>query len=117
MTDVSRYRRTATEEEMRGAITEAVEHQGGRVFYINDSRRTPEMADWVDLVLVLPRRGVVALVELKSARRQVTPGQAALMADLEACHRMEAWVVRAGEGRAGEIEYDDLMRWLEGGSS
>lgn len=114
MTPLARYRALPTEAAMEEAIREAVKPQGGRVFHINDSRRTPEMEDWVDLVIVLPRRGVVALVELKSAKRKVEPGQAALMADLQACHRLESWFVRAGEARTGEISYDDLMRWLEG---
>jgi len=110
--DVSGYRTSAREIEMREAIIDLVTRQGGFVFHIRDSRGAPEMVSFPDLVIVQPNRGVVSFVELKSQSRRVTPGQAEVMAALEVCARAEAWIVRPEPKTEGEMAYGTLLNWL-----
>lgn len=107
---VAAYHRTLTESAMRAAITEAVERQGGRVFWVSDSRYAPAMADFPDLVILLPPRAI--FVELKSWRRTVTDGQRAVLDLLCECPRTEAFVVRSDPRDATEIGYQQFLEWL-----
>lgn len=108
---ISLYRRSMCETEMRKGVIEAVERQGGKVLWLPDSRATA-FADWPDLTIVLGDR--LILVELKSWRRLVTPGQADMLARLSECRRVEAFVVRSEPRSAEEIGYQQFMDWLEG---
>jgi hypothetical protein len=116
MTAIARYRATTTEAQMRDAIEQAVALKGGKLFFIRDSRATPEMAHWPDLVLMLPNCGVVAFVELKSQKRIVTAGQHGVMATLEQCRDAVSMIVRP-EPKPGEVAYAAFMDWLEGVAS
>lgn len=98
---------------MREAIVAAVEHRGGRCLYLPDSRGTA-FGDWPDLTIVLGER--LILVELKSIRRTLTPGQSDMLARLAECRRVEAFVVRSEPRNAEETGYTAFMDWLAGGS-
>lgn len=111
---IAAYRRTLTEEQMRDAIAEAVAWLGGIAFYVHDSRRTPSMADWPDLELILPHRRAVASVELKSQKRIVTPGQARVLELLRDCDRHETFAVRPDPREPTETSYDAFLEWLGG---
>ena len=111
----TRYRERTTEAQMRDAIGTLVTLHGGAMFFVNDSRRTPEMEHWLDLELILPHLQTVAHVELKSQRRNLTDGQRHILALLRECHRSESFVVRPVP-REDEIAFDDFCNWLGGGS-
>jgi hypothetical protein len=108
---VTSYRRTMSERAMQEAISEAVHALGGRCWYVHDSRYAPATVDLPDLIIALPR-GVVALVELKSQRRQVTDGQHAAITLLQGCHRIETFIVRPEPKGERETAYDAFMDWL-----
>jgi hypothetical protein len=116
MTTITRYRRTVSEAAMREAIIELVTLQGGRVFYIADTRQAPELVDLPDLIVLLPHRRAVAFVELKSQRRATTPGQEAVLELLAECQVCESFIVRP-EPKPGEVAYAAFMDWLEGVAS
>ena len=99
-----------TEREMERAIRDAV-GKGGFVFHIRDSRGAPEMADFPDLVVILPAKRCVLFLELKSQTRRVTDGQRAVLDALDACRQVESFVVRPSP-LPMEISYARLMNWL-----
>lgn len=101
---------------MRDAIEKLVTLHAGHLFFVNDSRRAPEMEDWLDLELIIPHLGTVAHVELKSQRRNVTAGQRRILTLLQECPRSEAFIVRPVPRDETETSYDDFIRWLGGGS-
>lgn len=106
----SQYRLTVTEKEMEAVIRDAVGTRG-RVFHIRDSRGLPDWEGFPDLVIILPERNRVLFVELKSQKRKVTMGQAAVMIELEQCHEIEAYIVRP-KPKTGEIGFEQLMEVL-----
>ena len=106
------YRRTLTEAAMREAVADLVALHGGELFYVNDSRRVPEMEDWPDLQLILPHRRTVAHVELKSIRRNLTLGQQRVLTLLRECDRSETFLVRPEPRDETETSYDALLEWL-----
>lgn len=95
---------------MEEAIRDLVKHKHGRVFHLRDASRAPELVDLPDLIVLLP--GLVALLELKSARRAVTPGQAEVAGLVASAGRVVGGIVRAVP-RAGEIGYDEMLELLE----
>lgn len=109
---VAAYTRSLSESAMREAITEAVERLGGRVFYVSDSRYAPSMTDFPDLVIILPSKGRVLFVELKSWRRPITDGQRSVLDMLAACDRVESYVVRSEPRDVHETGYQAFMDWL-----
>lgn len=111
---ITAYRKTMTEQQMRCAIIETVERTGGRVFYVHDSRSAPAMADFPDLVLLLPNQRMTVFVELKSWRRAITDGQRAVLDLLGECPRADAFVVRSEPRDETEIGFERFMAWLGG---
>ena len=104
-------RRLPLETEMEQAVREAVEYRGGRCWSIRDSRKFA-VQDMPDLIVVLPP--VIYLVELKSQRRQITDGQAAVLELLEGCEFVQSGIVRPIPRDAGEISYDDFINLIKG---
>lgn len=96
---------------MRAVIAELVSLKHGRMFWIPRSDVVPAMADWPDLVLIVPPR--VIFCELKSQTRRITPGQADVIALLESCSDVDALIVRPVP-KEGEISYDDLIGLIKG---
>jgi hypothetical protein len=90
----------ATEAEMQATITELVERKHGRVFHIRDSRFAPEMEAFPDLVIICPP--ILAIVELKSIKRRVTPNQQAVLDLLEQCTGLVTGIFRP-------YDLDDLL--------
>src|SRR5436190_20427581 len=109
---VAAYRKQLTEAGMRQAITEAVERQGGRVWFVSDSRYAPGTVDLPDLIVALPGR--VAFVELKSQRRRITDGQRAALDLLGQATRADVFVVRPEPKDETETSYESFLAWLEG---
>lgn len=97
---------------MRDAIADLVALKHGRLFYIRDSRATPEMVDFPDLMIVLPPR--VIFCELKSARRATTAGQAEVLAMLERCSDVDTFLVRSVPRDETEFSYDAVLDLLQG---
>ncbi len=112
---IERYRRAPTEASMEAAIRDLVALRHGKVFHLRDARRAPELADLPDLIVLLPpspgRPGLVALLELKSHRRPVTPGQAEVAGLVASAGRVVGGIVRANP-REGELSYDDILSLL-----
>jgi hypothetical protein len=106
------YTRSLSETQMRLAITEAVERIGGRVFYVHDSRYAPAMTDFPDLVIILPSKGTVAFVELKSWTRTITDGQRAVLDMLDHCRGAESFIVRSEAKDVHDVGYQQFMDWL-----
>ena len=111
MTTVSRYRTHATEADMEATVRDLVRLRGGRFFHVTRSDIVPELTDLPDWLIILPP--TVYLIEAKSHRRRTTAGQAAVLALLADCTRIESGIVR-GEPKPGEIAFDDFLNWLSG---
>ncbi len=107
---MTRYRRYASEAETQSTIKEAVELLGGRCWWVRDSRGM-DVEDQPDLLIVCPP--LVALFEVKSQRRHVTPGQMHVLDLLVGCDRVVSGVVRP-EPRPGELSLDDALALLKG---
>jgi hypothetical protein len=105
---VARYRALPTEDEMERTIREAVELLGGRCWHVRDSRRL-DVQDMPDLLIVLPP--FVALLELKSQRRKVTPGQESVLQLLERCHIVTSGIVRPVP-KEGEMSLDEALELM-----
>lgn len=86
------YRDRATEAQMTETIAELVKLRGGRIWHLRDGRQAPELEDLPDLIIICPP--VVALIELKSAKRRVTLGQAAVAALLDQCDTLVGGIYR-----------------------
>jgi len=108
---ITRYRSLPREADMERTIREAVEYRGGRVWSVRDSRGLA-IEDMPDLIIVLPP--VVALIELKSQRRRITPGQAHVTDLLATCTDLVTGIVRPIP-KPGELSQDDLLAILTGG--
>jgi hypothetical protein len=108
LTALTRYHRSMTEAQMEDAIRDLVGTRG-RVYHLRDARNAPELADLPDLLIFAPP--VIALVELKSQRRKVAPGQAEVIGLLSRCDELIAGIVRP-EPREDEWSYDDLLALL-----
>lgn len=112
------YQERMTEAQMTDTIVEKVRSLGGRCWHVRDSRKSPETEDMPDLVIVIP--GLVALIELKSAKRQVTPGQQHVM-DIAHCISPSqdnlidglATIVRV-KPRPDEMAFDHFLALLDG---
>lgn len=108
-----RYAGSAIEDEMTDGIDELVRTMGGRLFHVRRSDRSPEMVDFPDTVIVVPRVELLVLAELKSQDRHVTGGQRIVMEQLGQCNRFWTGIVRP-DPREGEISYDDFLSLLSG---
>lgn len=109
VTSIERYQRLPSEDAMQDAIEEMVRFRGGRVWHVNDSRTAPELVDLPDLIIVCGEW--VALLELKSQTRPVTEGQREVAGMVRCAKRAIGGVVRP-QPKAGEMAYDDVLRWL-----
>jgi hypothetical protein len=90
---------------MEATIREGVERLGGVCWSIRDSRGL-DVEHQPDLLIVLPP--VVALLELKSQRRKVTPGQAHVLELLAQCNTLVSGIVRPVP-KPGEISLDEAL--------
>lgn len=110
----AQYRKRSTEAGMTDALGELVGYLGGRMWHVRDSRQSPETEDMPDLLIIVP--GLVAVVELKSQRRQTTFGQTLvreLMHTIPDCPCVLAWHVRPEPNRVvGEKSFDQLFERL-----
>ncbi len=104
------YRRSATEDELEATIREAVALRGGRCWHVRDSRGL-DVEDMPDLLIVCPP--VLALIELKSQRRNVTAGQAHVLELVWQCNVIVSGIVRPVP-RSGEMSLDQLLAMLDG---
>ena len=108
--DASTYQQRMSEAQMESSIRGAIGERG-LVFHIRDSRSTPEMQGFPDLVLILPEKNMVMFVELKSQKRRVTDEQQAVMAAIGECSEVRSYLVRP-KPHEGEISFDQLMEVL-----
>lgn len=99
------------EIEMERAIREGVGYRGGHVFSVRDSRKLA-VEHMPDLLIVAPHIETVALIELKSQRRDLTDGQRHVLDLLTRCDRLLTGVCRPVP-RDGEIGYDELLQRLD----
>lgn len=106
----TKYQQRMSEADMEQSIRGAVGNKG-IVFHIRDSRNSPEMVGFPDLVICLPEKSMVLFVELKSQARRLTPDQKVVMWALEQCHEVRAYIVRP-EPKAGEVGFDQLLEVL-----
>lgn len=109
MTSIERYQRLPSEDQMQEAIEEAVRLKGGRVWHLRDARTSPELADLPDLIIVVDE--FVALLEIKSQTRRLTPGQQEVAGMLRCATRTVAGVVRP-DPYPGEWSYQYIVDWL-----
>lgn len=109
------YRKSMKEVEMRAAIDDLVRLKAGRLFYIRDSRGAAETEGMLDLQLILPHMRTVAMVELKSQNRKLTPEQMDVLAMLQECNRVESFVCRPEPRDETEVSLDRLLGWINGG--
>jgi hypothetical protein len=110
MNAIDRYRASALEADLEKSISDAVKALGGRTFHVRDSRGL-DIEDMPDLLVISPP--LVALWELKSQRRYVTPGQAEVLELLTYCERLESGVIRPIP-REGELSLDSALAILRG---
>lgn len=98
-----RFRNMATEDEMLAVISDLVALKGGRLWHLRDARRAPELEDLPDVIAICDNK--VLLIELKSARRKVTPGQQRVADMLDQCDALIVGVFRPWQ-------LDDLLEGL-----
>lgn len=109
------YQRRTTEAEMRKTIADLVKQRQGRLWFVRDSRASPETEDAPDLLILCPCRdgSTMALwIELKSRKRIVTAGQKEVAALMATVTRFVGGTVRPNP-REGEMAFDDLVALLE----
>lgn len=112
---VAAYRRTVRESDMERAVSDLVALKGGRMWHVRRSDVAPELADLPDWLILAPWLNAVILAEAKSVRRNLTEGQANVMAMLTECGKAESFVVRASAARdETETDYDTFLRYLNG---
>lgn len=97
---------------MQLGIAELVGLRGGRLFHVRDARRSPELEDLPDLIVIAPP--LLGLWELKSATRRITRGQLQVAELLARCDRLSTGIVRSVP-RPGELGYDEALDLLRGG--
>lgn len=114
-TNLDRYRASMTEAEMQKGIGDALAARAARMWHIRRSDVAPETEDLPDLLILDPLASRVVLAELKSVRRNLTDGQAAVLELARQCHRFDSFTVRSVEPRTGEVSYDQFLEWLTGG--
>ena len=83
------------EKQFLALVRELAQWCGWRVYHTHDSRRSP--AGFPDLVLV--RRPIVILAELKAARGRLTPEQRAWLEALGQCPGVETYLWRPSDWR------------------
>ena len=100
---------------MERTVRELVTLRGGRLFHVRRSDVAPELKDLLDWLIIDPAGGRVLMVEGKSSKRIITPGQRAVLDLAGECSRFEALLVRAGEPHdETEIGFDQFISWLGG---
>jgi len=99
-----------SEADLQANIVDAVRKLGGLAYHTHDSRRSAK--GFPDLVIVFPRTGALAFVELKSTDGTVTPEQVQWLAALKAGERVgirEVYLWRPEDWLCGHIA-DTLAR-------
>lgn len=86
------FRKLATEAEMEQAVRDLIEIKHGIVYHLRDARKAPELEGLPDLLVICPP--VLAVIELKSAKRVITPKQALVNQMLGDCSRLLTGVYR-----------------------
>lgn len=115
MTPIARYRRTMREDAMQVAIEELVALRQGRVWHVRRSDVAPELVDLPDLLILDPAGNRAVLAELKSQRRSVTAGQAAVLQLAARCERFHSFTVRPEPRDETEMSYDSFLNYLGAG--
>ncbi len=107
---LSRLADRMTEAELQANVVDTVRRLSGLVYHTHDSRRSAK--GFPDLVIVFPRTGALAFVELKSTDGTVTPEQRQWLAALQAGARIavrEVYLWRPEDWVSGHIA-DTLAR-------
>lgn len=97
---------------MQDAITDLVGARGGRCWHVRRSDVAPELVDLPDLLILDPRGNRAVLAELKSQRRHITDGQAAVLALAANCQTFHSFTVRPEPRDETETGYDQFVDWL-----
>lgn len=109
---VSRYHQTIREEAMREAIQDVVRLRQGRLWFVRRSDVAPELVDLPDLLILDPAGNRAVLAELKSQRRSVTAGQAAVLAMAAQCQHFHSFTVRPEPRDETDTSYDAFLAWM-----
>ena len=112
-TNLDRYRASTSEAAMQQAIKDILKVRGGRLWHVRDSSKSPELVNLLDWLILDPASETCYLVEAKSQRRIITPGQARVVEIASACHTFRSGIVRPVP-RPGEWSYDDFIAMLGG---
>lgn len=112
MSTLARYRRTMREDAMQVAIEELVALRQGRVWHVRRSDNAPELVDLPDLLILDPTGSRAILAELKSQRRSVTAGQAAVLQLAAQCRHFHSFTVRPEPRDETETSYDAFLAWM-----
>ena len=86
------FQNMASEADMQKTIEDLVEMKHGRVFHVRNTSRAPELEDLPDLIIICPP--IVGLIELKSLKRKITPGQQRVADLLDACDSLIVGIYR-----------------------
>lgn len=112
MTPLARYLRTMREDAMQLAIEELVALRQGRVWHVRRSDVAPELVDLPDLLILDPAGNRAILAELKSQRRSITAGQAAVLQLAAQCRHFHSFTVRPEPRDETETSYDAFLAWM-----
>jgi len=100
------------EDAMQLAITDLVAMRNGRLFHVRRSDVAPELVDLPDLLILDPAGNRAVLAELKSQRRSITAGQAAVLALAAQCQTFHSFTVRPEPRDETETSYDAFLAWM-----
>lgn len=109
--NLDRYRASMTEDQMQQAVAAAVKARHGEFFHVRRADASPELVNLPDWLILDPMSETVYLIEAKSQRRKITPGQAGVLALAGECNRFASGIVRPIP-RPGEWSYDAFIEWL-----
>ena len=103
--------RTSRRQEMERTVSDLVTLRGGRLFHVRRSDVAPELTDLPDWMIVAPHLRTVLLIEARSQKRKITPGQQGVLDQLSACDRLVTGIV-GPVPHPGEIGYDEIVALL-----
>ena len=112
MSPLTRYRRTMREDAMQLAIEQLIGLRQGRVWHVRRSDVAPELVDLPDLLILDPAGNRAVLAELKSQKRSITAGQAAVLALASQCQHFHSFTVRPEPRDETETSYDAFLAWM-----
>lgn len=112
--DARTFRESVSEAAMQDAIEQVVRMRGGRTFHVRRADVAPELVDLPDLLILDPMGSRIVLAELKSQKRQVTPGQQTVLAMARECGSFHPFLVRPTPKDHTETSYTDFVNWLGG---